>query len=302
MRYIRTILALLALSALLGGCEEWDWEEWLTGESERGTLTLGLAAAPDTLGAQEIRLRIRAVELQPSGSGSQRELIEFSSPREIDLLAVDQTDRQLLLNNRRIRAGTYDSVRLLLDANANVLDSFVRIDGTPHPITANAGIRPEGSIRVAPRDSADYTIRIDLRQALLPAERGATGFELRPRSWLVRQDRRSTLSGNVAEALLTNCPPDAEPAVYIFSGTNVTPTDMRPTGGPLATATVENHGGGIHRYVAAFLPRGDYTLAFTCRSGDDNPRTSNDLDSDDFAPHRPNVRDLRGDTQQNINR
>ena len=74
----------------------------------------------------------------------------------------------------------------------------------------------------------------------------------------------------MAPALITD---GCTPAVYVFDGAGVAPDDVDGAGvEPVTSAfVVLDAGSGTFRYVAAFLPAGDYTAAFTCDAGADDP-------------------------------
>lgn len=65
-------------------------------------------------------------------------------------------------------------------------------------------------------------------------------------------------------------------SIYIYSGSDVTPTDIninQPDQGPLTTATVTNDKtDSVDHFKVAFLTAGEYTLSYTCQT-DDNEVT-----------------------------
>src|SRR5690625_2385025 len=87
MRFIPALLC-MTLALLLTGCDEdWSWSEWLTGERERGRVSVALAATPDGRDNREqVRLQIVAVELH--GEGNHRHVVDFDPPKDVDLLGT----------------------------------------------------------------------------------------------------------------------------------------------------------------------------------------------------------------------
>ena len=70
------------------------------------------------------------------------------------------------------------------------------------------------------------------------------------------------------------------PAVYVFSGSGVTPDDVDGIAPDTVTsARVElNTTSGHYEYTAGFLAVGGYTVTFTCDAAADDPATNDTLD------------------------
>ena len=67
-------------------------------------------------------------------------------------------------------------------------------------------------------------------------------------------------------------------AVYVFSRGDAI-DDVDGTSDPVTSAKVTND--GIYAYTVAFLPEGDYSIAFTCDADIDNPAIDADADPAD---------------------
>jgi len=67
-------------------------------------------------------------------------------------------------------------------------------------------------------------------------------------------------------------------AVYVFSRGDAV-DDVDGTSDPVTSAKVTND--GIYAYTVAFLPEGDYSIAFTCDADIDNPAKDADADPTD---------------------
>jgi hypothetical protein len=75
---------------------------------------------------------------------------------------------------------------------------------------------------------------------------------------------------------------DTHNAAYIFNGHNVTPDDINELSllnvEPVTTTTINyDPVSGLYKYEAAFLPAGDYTVAFTCNSDLEDLEADDDL-------------------------
>ena len=81
------------------------------------------------------------------------------------------------------------------------------------------------------------------------------------------------ISGTVANELATAT--GCSPAVYVYAGSNYLAGDEGSATAPLTSALVAlDEVSGTYRYTAAFLPPGDYTVAYTCDAALDNPERS----------------------------
>ena len=216
----------------------------------------------------------------------------FATPKSIDLLALQGTSSQPLIEDVEIPAGEYTQIRLAVNAEFDdTMDSYITVNNVQHelrvpsgsqsglklntPFTVSAGT--EG-INVAD-ENAVYTIDFDLRKSIVKPN-GQDGYFLKPVLRLVQNINTGSINGTVDSGLLTgvNCS-DADPltgnAVYIFSGTNTVPDDVDEIGvEPLTTALVQEDltNTPTYRYEIGFLSAGDYTIAFTCAA---------DLDDDE---------------------
>ncbi len=102
-RYPLAGLALVSLLALtVISCGSDDDDEW-------GSITLAVTDAPVDSAARVV-VEFTAVEIQPAEG--QRELFEFSTPRRIDLLALQGGETELLLDEALLPAGQYNFILL----------------------------------------------------------------------------------------------------------------------------------------------------------------------------------------------
>ena len=110
-------------------------------------------------------------------------------------------------------------------------------------------------------------------------------YILKPVLRLIKGNSFGHARGMVEASLLTlsscsDSDADTFNAVYVFAGHNVTPKDINQKDDsdidPVTTSRISwDAKGSGYKYEAAFLPAGDYTIAFTCNADQD------DLDNDD---------------------
>lgn len=267
---LRTAASLLIAPLALSGCDEdWNWEEFITGRSGQGELTLSLAVT-ESNPQQQVWLTVRGVELQRDDGETVR--LERRQPSRILLGELASGSSEPLFEGQRLVAGEYTGLRLLIDTDGN-RDSYVS-DGGEFSINVQSGRTYFANpLRVRARESADYTINLDLRQSLVV---GNTAAQLYPALRILRTEEAHSLSGRVEPSLLAGCTDefDTNTAVYIYRGHDATLQDIRGNDrDPVATALVGAE--DRDRYRATFLTPGAYTVSLTCQANNDHPRQIN---------------------------
>ncbi|MBA3980357.1 MAG: hypothetical protein C0462_07115 [Alcanivorax sp.] len=284
----RTLLltsALLGLAACGGS----------SGGQATGQVSLGLTDAPvDNL--DRVQLTINAVELKPAQPGAIR--IDLDEPLVIeDLLALQNGAFQAVLPSSEVPAGRYNWIRLYVQAGAD--HTYVIDDqGGQHPLYLpgqQSGNEQERHLQLVsgfevPVDGEiSLMLDVDLRRAITRPQSG-NHYLLRPAMRLLDLSETGTLSGTVADALISaeGCTSDvntgAGNVVYLYEGADRTPGDIHvdeegepvSPDSPLATANVRQED-GTWAFTLAFVPAGDYTVAFSCQGLDDDPRQEDDI-------------------------
>ena len=275
-------IAALGLAMLLVACGGGDG----SGDSSTGTLNLAITDA-SVDAAKAVVVEFSGVELQHSGG----ERIDYDfvdgdgdpEPRQIDLLALTGGTTELLLEDVTLTAGDYSWIRLKVNAQPGVLDSYIDLlDDSRHslhvPSGANSGLKLNRGFNIPDGGMASFTIDFDLRKSVHNPSGSKEDYILRPTLRLVDGNTDGALSGTIAgiENDL-DCSGNAESigAVYVFDTAN-TVDDVDGTDDPITSATVPDD--GVYSYTVAFLPEGDYRIDFTCDADiDDNAK---DADTD----------------------
>ncbi len=244
-----------------------------------GQLSIAITDAPVDY-ATEVVVTIDAVELKPTDGTLV--LIEFDA-RRIDLLVLQDGVSTVILDRETVPAGEYDWIRLQLHGDPGTVDdSYVMFeDGSMHPLVIPSfdenGLKLVSGFIIPANGHGSYTLEVDLR-ATLHAPLGQNGdFFLRSALRLVDNTMVGEIAGTVSGDLIdgdVGC--TSGNAVYVYEGFNVIPDDVdlvdSDDAEPVTSTIVKlNESTGDYEYVAAFLPEGDYTVAFTCRAGDDDP-------------------------------
>jgi len=262
------------------------------GGSSTGTLNLGLTDA-SVDDAKAVVVEFTGVQLQSAGGDRIDhdfidELTGDPAPRLIDLMALTGGTTELLLDGVTLNAGRYNWVRLKVNAERGVIDSYIDLlDDSRHslyiPSGNQTGLKLNRGFDVPEGEMASFTIDFDLRKSVHNPAGLDDDYILRPTLRLVDDDTAGALTGTVASGVITADPDDCTGmeyvgAVYVFSRGDAV-DDVDGTRDPVTSAKVTND--GIYAYTVAFLPEGDYSIAFTCDADIDNPAIDADADPTD---------------------
>ncbi len=253
-----TIASLITLTGCNSGSTSGD-----------GTLSLGITDAPID-GASNVYVQFSSVQIQAADGISHS--FDFDVPKQIDLLSLQGSDSAPLLEGVVLPAGQYETIRLMVDTDANQDSYIVLDDGSSHELTipsgAETGLKLVRGFDVAVGGSADFMIDFDLRKSITSAGISGTYF-LKPALRIVDNSQIGHISGVADVAALCDGVTDPDYSVYVFEGSDVSPDDTGSATEVLTTALLDDS----YNYGVGFLNAGDYTLAFTCIAGDDNPET-----------------------------
>lgn len=273
-----TISMALGLAACSGG----------GGGNETGRLSLAITDAPVD-DASSVVIQFSGVAFKRAGAAQEVVQNLTPSPRQLDLLQYQGGRAVLLLDGVTLPAGDYEWIRLIVDNETGVRDSYLTRTGGEEcelrvPSGAESGLKLNRGFTLPADGSVALTIDFDLRQSIHapPGQQGAAeactqGYLLRPTLRIVDDANVGAIAGHVASELVTE---QCLPKVYVFSGAGATPDDIEEADGadadPLVVADVAvENGSTTFAYSAAFLPPGPYTVAFTC--GDDDATADDTL-------------------------
>lgn len=245
------------------------------GGGSTATLNLGVTDTPVD-GAQAVVVAFTGVDLM--GPGGQQSF-SFASEQQIDLLKEQGTNSASLLAGATIPAGTYQWIRLDIDAaNSYIITST----GAKYPLSISSGsqtgLKLVSGFTVAQGSVADFVIDFNLRGSVTESNSGGNiSFMLTPALRLINMQAVGTVSGSMASTLsiggslitATTC----SPAVYVYSGSVSVLGGFNATvsgaSAPLTSTTVSlNNTTGMFDYTVGFLAPGSYTLAVTCAADD----------------------------------
>jgi len=272
-RYLPVALATVLVAACGGGGSSSN-----DGKPTTGSMKLSLTDAPVD-SAQEVWVQFRAVEFKPEGGAPVMQELKDSSglvaPRRINLLPLQDGRTSVLLDGVELPAGNYEWLRLLVDNESNVRDSYIVINGNECELRIPSGdesglklvrgftLPAGGSLAL----TADFDLRKSIRQP--PGQQGTgvnctQAYLMKPVLRLVKDSEAGSITGKVDLSLLVGT---CSRMVYAFSdgttaaGTTV-PDDYDGTApDPVQMVKADAVTGA---YQLSFLPAGNYTVAYTC--------------------------------------
>ena len=248
------------------------------GGQDMGQLTLRIGDAPVD-GATEVVVVFTGVVLHGPG-GTHR--IEFTEPRDIDLLAYQNGATVDLLDDVEVEAGEYDWMRLEVIAEQNRSDgSYILFQsGEQYPLYvpsgAQTGLKLNRPFTVAAGGITRLVADFDLRKSIIQPPGLSPNYELKPVLRLMDELEVGSISGAVDLAALATAqlgeeagPGDCSGGIYLFAGADSTPDDADGDAAdaadpvvyqPLAFDGLE----AVVPYEIAFVEAGNYTVAATC--------------------------------------
>ncbi|MCW9028445.1 MAG: DUF4382 domain-containing protein [Kangiella sp.] len=259
-------LVLASVVLALAGCKSDD--------PDTGKMALSITDAPVD-GAEAVVVEFTGIEVKGLGESLN---YDFDTPQSIDLLQLTGDESLELLPETTVNAGQYQWIRLKVNAERGVTDSYIDIDGARYslyvPSGAQTGLKLNRPFTVAAGGVSNFTIDFDLRKSVHEPQNGSGDYFLRPTLRIVDNLEVGHISGLVDETLLNAEGCSEASGVYLFAGYDAETDDIDANEpDPITTTTVEMNTDGFYEYEIGFVQAGDYTLAFTCEAANDDPET-----------------------------
>ena len=240
--------------------------------SSDASLNLSITDGPVD-SADEVVVEFTSVTLKPAEDDEIT--IEFDTPKTIDLLDLQGSLSEPLLEDETLPSGNYNWIRLGVSAEFDgIYDSYIKIDDAMYelrvPSGSQSGLKLNTGFTLAAGATANFTIDFDLRKSVTDPG-GQPGMFLKPSLRLIDNLLVGSLSGTVDATLIsTSCDAEAvnNGAVYLYAGDTMEATDISGAEtDPITTALVGETG----EYEIGFIETGDYYVAYTCDNNEDNP-------------------------------
>jgi len=248
-----------------------------------GRLSLAIGDAPVD-GATEVVIVFTGIELHANG---ETRTIDFTEPREIDLLAFQNGATVNLLENAVVDAGEYQWMRLKVIAEPNLSDgSYILFESGEQfplyvPSGSESGLKINRPFRIAAGGITRLVADFDLRKSILAPPGQAPNYLLKPVLRLMDQLVIGDIAGEVDLAALAvaqrgdgSTAADCDGGIYLFSGADVLPDDTDGVtadgADPVVYQPVVFDGvNAVVPYRFAMVEAGSYTVAATCDFGVD---------------------------------
>ena len=282
MEYARraSLGSLLAAAGVLAACSGGGGGDQPTAQSSK--LSVSLMDAPVD-GVTAVNLEIKSISIK-AADGPATELKLTQTPMKVNLLALTDKNAAILIDSAAIAPGKYEW--LSMDVNADfdgVFDSSVTTaSGGQEELRVPSGrVRLVDGFEVGANQAVMLLFDWSLRKGLVRPP-GQPGFMLKPAFRMLDVKELGVLKGTVALTTIVatgdpnGCAKDAADLdigniVYVYAGSGVTPDDVDGKApDPVATAEATQAANGDYTYRVVLAP-GDYTVAFTCQAGNDDP-------------------------------
>ncbi len=274
MSFANKFVSCTIASVLLIGC---SGDTDLTVNDGGITLAITDAAVDDV---SEVWIEFSGIEFKPRTESAFT--INIDPPMRINLLDYQGSQSTLLLNNKSIDSGTYDWMKLKINARDGITDSYVIANGTSQyslfmPSGNEGGLTLSQGFTIPATGGIHLTIDFDLRKSITTPQPldANSNYRLNPSLRQVTTSNTGHISGTVSGTTMSSqCNGGTSYAVYAYEGQGVTPDDVDGSGvEPITTSLLTEI---TYNYSLGFLNEGDYTIAFTCHAATDLP-TSNEL-------------------------
>ena len=269
--FFKTTILLGSIALALTACKSDD-------DPDKGKLAVAVTDAPID-DAEAVVVQFTGIEIQGEG-GSQS--FDFASAKTIDLLELTGDESLELLPQTELDAGQYQWMRLKVNAERGVTDSYIDINGARYslfiPSGSQTGLKLNRPFVVAAGGLTDLTIDFDLRKSVHEPQDAAEDYYLRPTLRIVDNAEVGHINGMIDPNLINAAECSDSSAVYLFEGADAEVDDVDATEPePITTGLVEVDNNGDYVYEIGFVMAGEYTLGFTCEAANDDPEVDDTI-------------------------
>ncbi|HSN18901.1 MAG TPA: DUF4382 domain-containing protein [Gammaproteobacteria bacterium] len=264
--------ATVALSSLfLASC--------LTGGGSVHGVNLAITDAPVDMATS---VPISFSQIQLSGPNASTFTENIAPASSIDMYQLQGGIAATIVTAMQVQPGHYTNLRLTIASDQNSTESSISLPDGVHVLYIPQGVSPQVNIPVdftiASGGDVSLTVDFNLRNSIIQDPNDPTRYELIPSMRAVEDKFSGAITGSVPSSLIA-C---LDPAVYVYQGANVKPTDVDVSDpnhvNPISSALVGlNQTTSNYNFTVGFLPAGPYTVAFTCEANQDVANQANTL-------------------------
>ena len=251
----------------------------LTGGGSAHGVSVAITDAPVDLATS---VPISFSQIQLSGPDVTPSSLNIAPAASIDLYQLQGGIAATLVSAIQVQPGHYTNLRITIATDQNSTQSSISLPDGLHTLYIPAGVSPQVNIPVdfsiASGGDVALTVDFDLRKSIIQDPNDPTKYQLIPSMRAVEDSLSGAITGSLPTSRIT-C---LTPAVYVYKGSNATPTDVDISDpqhvNPISTALVGlNQTTGVYNFTVGFLPAGPYTVAFTCQATQDVANQANTL-------------------------
>jgi len=255
--------------------------------NQMGSFSLSVTdAAIDDIA--HVYIEFTGVTIKPAESDAIE--FNFDTPEVIDILTLQGSGYQTIVEEELVPAGNYNWIRLHVNAEQDgVMDSYIETNiGTQMelyiPSGSQTGLKLVNGFTVLADGQVDFTVDFDLRKSIVwSPEASGQSVKFKPVLRLIDNTSSGSVSGMIDSALVIEAcedPANEAGAVYVYTGADVVATDVSGAETDPLTSALVKFDGENYYYEVGFLAAGDYTLAYTCDAANDDPEV---VDALNFA-------------------
>ena len=297
-----------------------------SGGEATGTLKIGLTDGPVD-NAVAVFIQFTGLELKPAGGPPEIHELDASSCDDfdtagnctIDLLQLQGTESRTLFA-KNLPAGEYQWVRLLVNAEQNVNDSYVTLlddmENTMDcplwiPSGGETGLKIVSGVTVTANGVSSYMLDFDARTSITappglpsPSIECLQNYVLKPAIRIVDETEVGSIAGTVDPSVLTTLNAqgeevfvdgcrDEEPDgivdfldVYVLESINGSAAvdDYDGVDDPITSAIAKwNAATSLYEYEVGYLLEGEYRLGLTCTADKDVMPGQDGMVADNFG-------------------
>ena len=275
VKVIRDSSCALLFGVLLGACSvEQDFEgggidgTGYSAGNDSGYASFYVTDAPIDE-AKQVIVAFTAIEvISVDGAVT---IFEFPEEKKIDLLQLQGTASETLLNNIELAVGEYQSIRLQVNAKQDdIYDSWIEMnDGTQFelniPSGDQSGLKINHHFSISKDESLSFTIDFDLRKSLSLNENKQL-VNLRPVLRIVSNDEVGHVKGWVSTPIASLLCDDLSSytgVVYLLKGFDAYSKNNFSLDDHITSSLVKFNA-TEYQYEIGFIEPGNYTVFYSC--------------------------------------
>ena len=176
-------------------------------DDSTGSLSLGLTDAPPSFSSQNVDVIIAFTGVEIKPADGEAEQIDFNETKEITISNYSGKERTFLLDGVVLDAGTYNWIRLKMNAEEQTLDSRIIFegDGTEYslfiPSGSQSGLKLNHPFTLDAGGLVDLTVDFELAKSIIAPKGLSTDYLFKPVLRIVETDV-ANITGSVDAALL----------------------------------------------------------------------------------------------------